>query len=60
MAKATELLLEHMAVKAAAAARDAKRKTVKFADVERAGAPSHASPCLTLYYPGMPGWLPCP
>ena len=37
MAKATELLLEHMAVRAAAAARGAKRKTVKFCDVERAG-----------------------
>jgi hypothetical protein len=44
VAKATELLLEHMAVKAAAAARGAKRKTVKFSDVERAGAASHASP----------------
>ena len=30
VAKATELLLEHMAVRAAAAARGAKRKTVKF------------------------------
>ena len=40
VAKATELLLEHMAVKAAAAAKASKRKTVKFGDVHRTGASS--------------------
>ena len=43
VAKATELLLEHMAVKAAAAAKASKRKTVKFGDVHQSGASSALS-----------------